>query len=79
MNTYRDAAQQADQRRDHLLCEAERERLAQAAQAGQQPTTDRILAVVGEWMIASGKRLKERSAYRVPSAERNQYLTTERA
>lgn len=69
MNIYRDAAQQANQRREHLLGEAERERLAQTAQAGQQQAADRVLAVVGEWMIASGKRLKERSEYRVPSHE----------
>lgn len=69
MNIYRDAAQQADQRRDKLLHEAEQERLAQAAQSGQQHGADRVLAAVGEWMIASGKRLKERNEYRVMSTE----------
>ena len=68
MNSYRDTALQANDRRVYLQREAEQERLAQAATDGQPVVTDRVLATVGEWLIASGKRLKERADYRVPSA-----------
>ncbi|MEZ4667909.1 MAG: hypothetical protein R3E39_08345 [Anaerolineae bacterium] len=68
MNIYRDAAQKADQRREHLLREAEYERLARVAQTGQRQAGDRLLSAVGNWMIASGKRLKERGESQVPHA-----------
>ena len=69
MNIYRDAALQATERRVTLQREAEQDRLAQMAQTGGQNAADRVLASVGEWMIASGKRLKQRSEYRVMNTE----------
>lgn len=61
MNTYQHIARQANQRREFLLREAEQERLTQMAQSGQRGAADWMLAAVGEWMIACGKRLKGRS------------------
>ncbi len=58
MNTYQHQTIQADHRRNELMREAQASRLSQPD--NQPALTDRLLANVGEWMVAEGTRLKER-------------------
>ena len=58
MNTYQHQSIQADYRRNELMREAEASRLSQPAD--QTAFADRLLANVGEWMVAEGTRLKAR-------------------
>ena len=58
MNTYQHQTIQANHRRNELMCEAEANRLSHPD--NQPALTDRLLANVGEWMVAEGTRLKAR-------------------
>jgi hypothetical protein len=72
MKPYHPEDVQAAQRRIKLNREAEMDRLAKLAQGDQPGLTDRVLSSLGEWMIASGTRLKGRvtsTEYRVPSGQ----------
>ena len=60
MNSYQDQIIQADQHRFQLMREAEAHRLL--SEAEQPCLTNRLLANVGEWMIAEGTRLKGKTA-----------------
>lgn len=72
MKPYHPEDVQSAQRQIKLKGEAEMERLARLAQGHQPGLTDRVLSSIGEWMIASGTRLKGKVAsdeYRVPSGQ----------
>lgn len=76
MKHYQHEVADSNYRQTQLMREAEVDRMIQARQVYQPGLAARVLANVGDWMIASGTRLKLR--YKLNQSQTQRPLTVTR-